>query len=656
MSESNNKGNEVEKIVDALPPSLRPWVRVVPSLSELLRRVAVPGQIIIAILGLGFAFYHGWYWNKISTDLNHRIQTSLKARLDNTVWQHKGLAGYLLSDIDSSTSASNPGTGNFSTEITSTIQNIQQQINQQIEEGQKPPKNATGGGSQTKTNFDVKSVMNIKEDINQLGHNETRGNSFTIYDPDGIQHGTAVGQALVMSGVKFFLFIPATSIRREAETYAPFGSKTESDTSTKSKATPDPLEKALMHNPDIIRDLYLVQQLIDLLPTLDKGKINGKEVVQSYFITESGMILIRSSHKSNQGAFYNSLFNPYHHFTDRAYFWGAIEHKPIGDYQPLPFEYVSEPYVDLGGHGLVRTYSKDFKLANQRYGVLCVDVTEDELMNEVRNRLKALQADDELFGGVTEPSFGEVSVKIGDDGLKDMNPLPPDFKWFSQKLTENNKSDIIGKIAAEQDYKPTKDSILRYTIPLSANLEDGGRRVNLMWIRIDFNRLWQKQTWHLIYMCLGIGLTLMFTLNLFQDYFLLKKEIADLAKSIDRVMADSENAYLRLDSENKFVNVNKKFITLLGYGNDSKLVGEGKTFRSILAPESQEYYDAVLKKSESGLPTGVYPLTLLNEKEEKVEVRVHGERIVFPAFRRKKYPHRFGIILYDSKEESNQSK
>jgi hypothetical protein len=161
-----------------------------------------------------------------------------------------------------------------------------------------------------------------------------------------------------------------------------------------------------------------------------------------------------------------------------------------------------------------------------------------------------------------------------------------------------------------------------------------------------------------------VGVFLAVTLNIFQDYHLLKEEMSELSQKVDNVMVQASNPYVRLNSENEFVFINRKFLDMLGYNNQYELeyagVGARRTFRSILSEESQREYDKVLKTSVSGWPTSEYPITLIRRDGSKIKALVQGERIVFPTIRRKKYPHRFGIVISwqevsDSGEERPQT-
>ena len=104
MSERNDTRHVLKeasyKAISLISPRMKQWVDAFPSFMEVTRRIAVPVQVVLAVAGLLGAVWYGLQWRETSTSLSNRIQTSLKEKLDNTVWQHKGFAAYLLSDIE----------------------------------------------------------------------------------------------------------------------------------------------------------------------------------------------------------------------------------------------------------------------------------------------------------------------------------------------------------------------------------------------------------------------------------------------------------------------------------------------------------------------------------------------------------------------------
>lgn len=642
------------KLTKIIPSNLAALVEVLSTLRNLLRRIAVIGQVALAIVGLIFAGYHFREWQRRSTELSKRIEASLAAKLDNTVWQHKGLGAYLLGRIEPESDRAHVKDTEMVPEIKNTIGEIGKLVDAQRSEIEKSPghePNSLDTEENRRIEKDVNEVKRLVEAIVATDQSESNStqtppstHSFAVSKPLRLElvndpamktKGEPTSQAIIAGDKDFFLFLPVTALRRNGMNYVPLD-----ETHTKA------LKEALTHNPDIVLDLILAAQLVSHMKGLDLQQIEKRPVIQAYFITESGLMLIRSNGKSDQRSFYEKLFQKHYNFTDRSYFWEAVSElkkRPPEERPPAyQLDYVSEPYIDLGGHGLVRTYSKAFKLPNRRYGVLCLDAREDRLRDAVESRLAALQPDD------STKTYEQATLNINEEGDVRQN-LKKEFQWFADRLGREkaNQAGLLGRIVSEDS---PSDQILRYTIPWKTTmLADKSRDVDVMLVSIDLNRFWSKQNWRIVYMCMGLMVFLAVTLNFFQDYLLLKNQISELAKTVDRVMTYATNPYVRLNSDNEFEEVNDSFLQLLGYDSKHDLVNEStsskRTFRSLLDSESERQYKQILKSASAG-PATEYSINLSKKGDRgKVRVLVYGETIDFPEIRKEKYPHRFGIVL-----------
>jgi len=586
---STDKENDiVEQVEKSLPPSIGGWVGLLRRLNELTKLLSIRVQIIIALIGLGVAIYFIYQWRQISYPLGDRIQSSLKENLDNTVWQHKGLAAYLLSGIDL--------TSQSKTEIANIpLNKIQTAINEL-------------------------PIFNSKNEETSSVPDDT----VVLLKLTGDLQGPRFKQALYGGDESYYMFLPTKSLSFPQGSY--------------DLSKPEILNKILGNNPDIGQDIQLAHKLVQPLKDFNEGKINGDLVVQTYFITEAGLILIRSPFVNNQKQFYHRQFDEYHNFTDRPYYWEAIKNSLSKPSLPAEFDYQSEPYIDLGGHGIVKTYSKAFILPNGRYGVLCIDVKKESLKAELKKRLDTLKTDKNPYEIIKIERMGDI-VPLNQD-------VPEDFRWFSNELNQKkgSESTLLGKIATESQ---PSDGVLRFTIPLSSTFTDNKRTVELMCVRIDFKEFWARQSRYLVIGCVGIMIFLLVSLNILQDYSILWKKINEMATKIDRVMTRAKTPYVRLNDKNEFEAVNDSFVKMLGYGNEYELKGAdgSRTFESLLEQESIHIYKDVLRKSISNEPSEEYKITLLGKNGEKINATVQGERVVFPSIREKKYPSRFGIFI-----------
>lgn len=655
----------VIKGIGLVSPRAKASIEAFPSLMELARRIAVPFQVVLAMLGLLAAFWYGVQWRNTSTSLSDRIQTSLKEKLDNTVWQHKGFAAYLLSDIEEK-----PAEGGSSeqqavnSELPTKLRCIERIANNEANR-------KIIGSLQLKQEIDSLAVE-VPEAIIEDGSQSSNPNPPADGQPTegrcvipiqkhirfkigGPTEGARREQAVMGDGDSdFLIFLPAMALHYDNDDESTKTSELKNLSYNSIKKAEgqitDGLRAALRVNPDIVRDLQFARTLSGKLKEFDNSLINGNEVVQSYFIAESGLILIRSKSVKSQAAFYEIQFPKAYYFPDRDYVLGALRGRDTQRLSALGFDYESEPYIDLGGHGIVRTYSKKIKLANGRYGVICLDVSRSILEGRIKERLDVLRTKGNPYQEWTIV-VDESSIQ-GPNGTTGLGALPEDFQWFARRLLlGGDKAELLGRIASQQDVQQSKDTnVLRYTIPLSTKLDDDKRKVTLMLVTIDFERLWALQQRRLVYVCIGLMIFILVTLNIFKDSFLLRTEISELVQKLDRVMEHAKNPYARLNSENEFVAINDCFLRLLGYGNKQSLEYENwgakpRTFMSILDEPSQKRYEESLRLSRTGAPTVAYTVNMYKQDKKMLRARVYGERIVFPTIKKGKYPQRFGILL-----------
>lgn len=623
MPETHDRDKQKERVLGLLPASATGWVKLFVELRENLGQLSVRKQILIGFAGLLVALVSGFFWWSSYKNVSERIQTGLDAKIENTVDQHKGLAAYLLSNLEPKP-ASTP-------ELSLKMMKVLKDVEAVVSERSKPLTDASLTAAQLmappQPSPSTSPVPDKPSPSPSLAPDsgDSRKLKLKINICGDMPSDSPLGQALVAGDDSFYFFLPVMSVRRERMNNYPL--KEDDDNA---------LREALDHNPDILRDLSVAWDLIPKLKNFDNLFINGQEVAQVYFISESGMILLRSAGIENQLEFYRQQFGTNHSFADRPYFWHAVSNENVKP--ETGFNYTSEPYIDLGGHGLIKTHSKAFRLANGRYGVLGVDVRLDpKLKEEIVRRLA-------VMGGQTE--------SYRTDSAEDVGKLDNGFQWVRRGITKDCPQDtILGKITSQKDFPSEsgdpQDDIYRYSIPWSTRLKDGKTRsVELMLVRIDFSRFWLWLYLLPILMCGGVVLVLAVTYNIIENRNLLTSKLSELALKIDKVMAKAETPYVRLNSNNEFVEANQKFLDMVEYGNIQQLQNEAKTFIHLLTPDSQEVYKRKMEESKNRADTDEYTITLLRRHSPaKIRARVHGESIDFPTFMEQEYPHRFGIVI-----------
>jgi PAS domain-containing protein len=586
--EDKEKGDLVNDIKSGRLPISGP--ELIQLLQRVLRKLSPILQVLLALISLTVAIVYGIKLRDRLINSQESMANTLQARLEPTLHPHQEVSAFVLSGLEVTPSDNK----DYSEALTSLFNRIVTRINETIED----PKFS---------------------DVNKV---------FEFFKPEVT--GSAPSWYQMVTSTKDqngFLLIPGNSFRNRVPENA--------------QLTQENLKDFLKSNRDVISDLTVISNIAPLLKELDGMPVQSLPIVQQYLISESGVVFIREAMVEDNIGYYTGQFSPATLFMDRPYFREAVRN-------PLkygPFNYRSEPYIDSGGNGVVLTYSRKVDLANHRMGIICVDVKVPGAVDVITKRLTELGADVGEFYWVT------------DKGIE--GKLPGDFGWVEAQLYGQDKkqqSKFLGAIAVESDYastQKTKDSsgLIKLTIPIeSVALDKGARKTKLLWARINFNRNRQALTHDLIWLSAGIILLVVVSSNIFHDYTVLRREMSSVLKKMSKVMYEASTPFAWLNEKNEFLKVNKSFLKLLGYSNEEDLKSHSPTFRGLITAATQPTYDAILLQSAAGSETGKYEIDMVTKKGGILHVVVHGERIPYPTFWRRRLPHRFGVFLEWSKK------
>lgn len=564
-----------------------PQVRFLHLVVRLLRRLSPVIQLAFALIGLIIAVCFGYKLERRLTYSHQIIANGLHANLETSTHPHKGVAAFLLSGLEANL-RSNPV---YHDRLKDTLKEIDNKLKESREKA---------------------SAFNTDEALKSL--------QLEVKNPG--KESNWQKMVVAKESPNRFLMVPALSLRRASLSDAPLNDQQ--------------LGEVLKQNPEVLFDLYLASQLEPLLRKLNDGiSIASHKVVQTYFITESGVIWLHGVDIDYQSQYYLDQFATYTFFRERSYFWRAVDH-PNGD---GTFDYRSEPYIDLGGNGIVATYSRKLELPNHRAAVVCLDVKlPSTLIDEMRRRLTTLGA-----------KSGEFYWQTRSGGA-----VPQDFKWFEEDFNraKNRKeqSKFLGAIRMEQGYQVSTElaqpDTLRFTIPLESS-EDGPneKKTRLMWVSVDFNDIRNALTLDVIMFLVGVVLLVLLSWTMFLEYKVLGHEMTGVLKKMTKVMREASTPFAWLDEKNSFVDVNHKFLEVLEYKNLEELQKEVGTFRALITPQSQTIYQKILEESSQGFETDKYEVSIITGNGRLLSVVVHGERVPYPTFFKRSLPHRFGVFL-----------
>lgn len=613
---STNDNNEPLSEVTAKISS--PWLTALGKLYALFTKLWTPVQLLLAACGLAVALYYGNALRLSLLNAHRSVAAALAAKLEPTRSTDQGISAFLLSGVREDWSKPEYL---YIPEVNAILRDIDDKVQEMSAKAKSEEANRT---SSPDARADSASYVRGLIDKLQLEVLRT-----------GKRQPVETWQTAIVSLRKEgFMVVPAMSMRRGSLDEPPLEDDTKNEQSR--------LVAALEHNPEVLFDLNLASELEPIMRRIDGASGERLTVIQTYFITESGVFLIRANGVNHQGNYYRNEFQPYTQYMDRPYFWGTIDLKQT---KFAPFDYVTKPYLDLGGNGFVVTYSKKFTLPNRRTGVLCVDAKlPPEVTDEVESHIESLGAKVGDFYWVTDK--GPEPGRAG--------PLPPEFSWFERLVRDSEgqeaRSRVLGSIATE----PPKTSpaqgigggVVRFTVPVSSfEPRDGVKRTRLLWVEFDPASVMKGLTKNLALFTAGIILVIAVTWSLFWDYAVLKREMSNVLNKMAKVMHEAATPFVWLNEKNEFVKVNGSMLAVLGHKNIESLKKQSPTFMGLVTDDTQQVYEEILRVSGAGCETGEYEISIITNDSKVLHVRAHGERIPYPTWWRRGLPHRFGIFV-----------
>lgn len=613
MSSANDENEPVTEVTAKIGS---PWLTAFGKLYVLFTKLWTPVQLLLAACGLAVALYYGNALRHSLLGAHSSVAAALAAKLEPTRSTDQGISAFLLSGVRGDWSKPEYL---FIPEFNSILQDINGKVQELTTKAKSEEADRMGAR-------DAAPASYVRGLIDKLHLEVLRSGK----QPQGETWQTAI----VSLRKESFMVVPAMSLRRKTLDELPLE---EGADDVQSR-----LVAVLEHNPEVLFDLNLASELEPIMRRIDGAGGERLAVIQTYFITESGVFLIRASGVNHQGNYYRNEFQPYTQYMDRPYFWGAVDLKQN---KFTPFDYMTKPYLDLGGNGFVVTLSKKFALPNRRVGVLCVDAKlPPEVTDEVEKHIESLGAKVGDFYWVTDKG-----PEPGKDG-----PLPPEFSWFERLVRESEgqeaRSRALGNIVTEPPSASSAQGggggVVRFTVPVSSfEPRDGVKRTRLLWVEFDPTRVMKGLTKNLALFTAGIILVIAVTWSLFWDYAVLKREMSNVLDKMAKVMHDAATPFVWLNERNEFVKVNGSMLTVLGHKNIESLKKQSPTFMGMVTDDTQQTYEEILRVSGAGQETGEYEISVITKEGKVLNVRAHGERIPYPTWWRRELPHRFGIFV-----------
>jgi PAS domain-containing protein len=360
----------------------------------------------------------------------------------------------------------------------------------------------------------------------------------------------------------------------------------------------------------------------------------------------------------SQRGYYIDKFSPDTRLEQKPYFQQTLNSS--NGY------YLTGPYIDLGGNGVIRTYckhlqtkthnpkDKDTSRDEPEDAVLCLDFP---LTTPIGDSVASAVA---RFGGaaaraqcdglnctvrdgpVGEPSFAEKfkalfypSAKVNYDDSRDLSGR------LAAAANQHQQANLTGQVTMLPS--PSKPGLIRLAVPT----EPG----QILLVKID---LAAYQWWRSFWLSLAAGsaaTTVLLFLLMFADYGLKVKEQERAFNAVDTIMSDVPAPYARVGEDGRFIKCNTAFANLLGYDSVEHAMPQLRNhlYEDYLDREGKEIYNAVKEERREGKEYRSYLVKLYTGGGPGlgplVSVRVHGGDVPTPLLARKQPGQSFGIIL-----------
>lgn len=491
-------------------------------------------------------------------------------------------------------------------------------------------------------------------------------------EPENKAGASITEKFITNEGGEGFLFIPAMLIGIS-------NSLVVSDEQIISEAMRDDsvLKKNILVSQNIAPHL---KGLLDIEVLGLKQSVIQSEPVQSYYLTAAGVIRLNEAGVADQRKHYLRQFGPTTFFPDRPYFWKTVNEQAPGDTRKTSIGTIApetsgsykvdeifmrtQPYIDLGGNGVVVTLSRGIKEEGVVKSGLFLDFSlgskAKDLIKEKIERLGGFA--EETYWRVTTTEHQDRSVTHNVERITDSTtvPLPDGQENLLKTRIENHvndgtSSEIFGTLVVLDDSVPGQ---VVFTIPVGPSTTQGppsqsNPSFGLLYCKLDLDGFQWRVSVKAAIIAVSFMLFVSSIILLVVDYVRRLQEQEKAFQSVGRVMSKAPVAYCRLDERDKFIEMNQAFAKLLGYTSLSmaqeSLINK-RTFESLLVDsKSRKQYNEIREKRRNRRETDPYSVQIRGEGDV-IEVEVHGASVPMPKSHPKAIPQTFGILVEEGVE------
>jgi len=407
------------------------------------------------------------------------------------------------------------------------------------------------------------------------------------------------------------------------------------------------------------------------------GKYLSAIPVQSYIVLSSGVMRAFVHDELYPTKYYGNQFPPTTFFPSRPYFWSTLVDHPSFYSEVIPstsylmdtesdpshkqmlqtllrtknelgsdvtvgeFFRISQPYLDLGGSGIVVTLTRGLIIDGVARAVICIDLRFDEnnsVTHSFENAIGPLNP--EVFE--VNCSMGRGSQELECDEEKTL--LGKREKLFHEVKNEFSRSstDILGTL-----YRFDEGTEIRLSVPLNRQIRpDGSQSITLMLASFDPTVYMKHNNWLAALASTSFGLLFSLFAYLWGSLEVTRAQYEEAFQRVDLVMEHSPTPYARLDNEDIVVVANESLRNMLD-SNLGKSSSQKRTLKSFCWDDiSKKQYDEVeAKRRKNEQVVTPYPLTLTGRDGQPVKVEIYSAAIPSDSGG---LPNTFGILLQNS--------
>jgi hypothetical protein len=435
-------------------------------------------------------------------------------------------------------------------------------------------------------------------------------------------------------------------------------------------------------------DMKQFTQMTTLFKEVDELEHLGADVrpAQVYYITKNGVNrIVKNGDARTQQYVDRNMFRSTTFFPSRPYYVEAFKHLTPATLAVVTgitkdSFYVSQPYLDLGGFGVVITLARPVSYASHSDAAICFDLRvslKNDIAFPLNERLKS-------FGATIQ----KVACQIGNWRVIGCNPINGGSLDSRLKLKLENRlskamntadlSTVVGNISIIDDQASSeggsktsfldffnypvelifgKPRPITFSIPLdspraSSAGNDNVIEVQFMISSLDLGRF--RQNTSLLGLASVSLLAMAFFVVLFSWHgeMLMRQNFQEAFENVDGVLYEAPIAYCRLSAEDTIVKCNTEFCRLLNKPANSESVRsiEGNKFEDLLTQESKETYQKIQEKRRAGDKGKMkYTLSFKDGGGSKVQV-MSG---VIPGRTPHELPETFGILFSERNSPSS---